>query len=190
MPRTYDNSRRSRLAAETTERIAEMTEILLAGRPIGEVTLQAIADGAGVSVQTVLRHYGSREGCIEAAGKRMLARIDGQRGRTSPGEIDSALVTLLDHYEAEGRLILHLLAQEEMDVTARSAVQQGRTYHRAWVERVFGPCLPSPDREVIDALVAATDLYIWKLLRLDLGRSRDETLSVFHRLVQSTLVIP
>lgn len=188
MPRTYDNSRRSRLAAETTERIAETTEMLLAGGPIGEVTLQAIADGAGVSVQTVLRHHGSRDGCIGAVGERLLARIEDQRGRTPPGDVDAALTALLDHYEAEGRLILNLLAQEESDLTARSAVQEGRDYHRAWVERVFGPRISSSDREVVDALVAATDIYVWKLLRLDLGRSREDTFSVLHRLVHSALV--
>jgi AcrR family transcriptional regulator len=188
MPRTYNNSHRSRLAAETTERIAETTELLLAGRPIGEVTLQAIADGAGVTVQTVLRHHGSRDGCLDAVWERLLARIDSQRGRTPPGDVDAALAALLEHYETEGRLILNLLAQEETDLIVRSAVQQGRDYHRAWVERVLAPRITSADREAVDALVAATDLYVWKLLRLDLGRSRKATFQVLRRLVHSTLV--
>jgi len=187
MPRTYDNSRRSRLAAETSERIAETTETLLAGGPIGEITLQAIADGSGVSVQTVLRHHGSRDGCIDAAGERVLARIEEQRGHTPPGDVDAALDGLLDHYEAEGRLVLNLLAQEATDPTARSAVQEGRDYHRAWVERVFGPRMASHDRDTVDALMAATDIYVWKLLRLDLGRSRSDTHAVLLRLVRSVL---
>jgi AcrR family transcriptional regulator len=187
MPRTYDNTRRSRLAAETTERIAETTEALLASGAFGDVTLQAIAASAGVSVQTVLRHHGSRDGCIEAAAERMLARIEDQRGRTPPGDVGAALHALLNHYEAEGRLVLNLLAQEDADPKARGAVERGRAYHRDWVERVLGPASSSLDRETIDALVAATDLYVWKLLRLDLERSREDTLAVLHRIVLSIL---
>jgi len=187
MTRTYDMTRRARLAAETTDRIIETTEGLLATGPAGEVTLQAIADGAGVSVQTVLRHFGSRDGCIQAVRERVLARIDAQRGGTPPGDIDAALDGLMEHYEAEGRLVLNLLAQEGVDPTVHEAVARGRDYHRAWVERCFGPLLTLPDRQVVDALVAVTDIYVWKLLRLDLGRSKKDTLDVTRRLIHSIL---
>jgi AcrR family transcriptional regulator len=187
MPRIYDNSRRARHAQETAERIVDVTEALLAGGPIAEVTLQAIAEGAGVSIQTVLRHHGSRDGCIEAVGERVLARIDAQRGSVPSGDVESALAALLEHYEAEGRLVLNLLAQEAADSWARHAVEAGRAYHRAWVQRSFGPRFSPDDRELVDALVAATDIYVWKLLRLDLGRSPEEVLSVVRRLVYTAL---
>lgn len=187
MARTYDMTRRSRLAAETTERIVDVTESLFAGGPIGEITLQAIADGAEVSVQTVLRHFGSHGGCIEAVRERVLTRIDEQRGSTPPGDVDAALTALLNHYEAEGPLVLNLLAQEAIDPTAQRVVEEGRAYHRAWVKRCFGPLMPSPDPEAVDALVTATDIYSWKLLRLDLERSKNGTLTVMHRLVHAIL---
>jgi hypothetical protein len=38
--------------------------------------------------------------------------------------------------------------------------------------------------------VAATDLYVWKLLRLDLGRSVASTEAVIARLVRATLEAP
>src|SRR5687768_2438528 len=130
---------RARAAADTAERIAAATEALLASGAIAEVTLQAIAEGAGVTVQTVLRHMGSRDGCLAAVGERVAARVDAQRGHTPPGDVEAALDALLVHYEAEGRLILNLLGQEGSDPTARDAVEQGRAWHRAWVERCFGP---------------------------------------------------
>jgi AcrR family transcriptional regulator len=186
--RTYDMTNRSRQAAETTERIAASTEALIGEISMSDITLQAIADRAGVTVQTVLRHMGSRDGCFEAVGRRVRARVDEQRGQTEPGDVDGAIVSLLAHYEAEGRLVLTLLAQEDAgDSAAQEAAESGRTYHRAWIERCFGPALPRTDRATIDALVAATDLYVWKLLRLDLQRSPTATQAVVTRLVRAVL---
>lgn len=191
MPRTYDNTKRALEAARTTERIVAATEALLADGPIGDVTLQAIAAGAGVTVQTVLRHLGSRDGCFAAVGQRVGARIEAQRGGTRPGDVDGAIAALIAHYEAEGRLVLNLLAQEGGgEAVAREAAEAGRAYHRTWVERCFGPWPQEPDPGLVDALVAATDLYVWKLLRLDLGRSRAATEAVVARLVRSLLEAP
>ena len=191
MPRAYDNSKRARDAARTTERIVAATEDLLAGGPIGDVTLQAIAAGAEVTVQTVLRHMGSRDGCFAAVGERIGARVAAQRGGTEPGDVDAAIAALIAHYEAEGRLVLNLLAQEGGgEAIPREAAEAGRAYHRAWVVRCFGPWNQGPDPEVVDALVAATDLYVWKLLRLDLGRSAEATEHVVARLVRSVLEAP
>ncbi len=191
MPRAYDNTKRARDAARTTERIVAATEALLASGPIGDVTLQAIAAGAEVTVQTVLRHMGSRDGCFAAVGERIAARVDAQRGATAPGDVDAAIAAVIAHYEAEGRLVLNLLAQEGgSEPVAREAAEAGRAYHRAWVVRCFGPWAPEPDPERVDALVAATDLYVWKLLRLDLGRSPEATEAVVARLVRSVLEAP
>jgi AcrR family transcriptional regulator len=189
--RTYDMTRRARAAAETTERIVAATEALLGSAPIGDVTLQDIAAGAGVTVQTVLRHMGSREGCFAAVGERIRTRVEAQRGHTVPGDVDAAIASLVDHYEAEGRLVLNLLAQEGgSDPIPRQAAEAGRAYHRAWVRRSFGPWEAEPEPELLDALVAATDLYVWKLLRLDLGRTVATTEAVIARLVRATLEVP
>lgn len=188
MARSYDMTKRARAAEETTVRIVDVTEALLASGSIEDVTLQTIADGADVTVQTVLRHMGSRDGCFDAVAERVGRRIDEHRAASPPGDIDAALSGLMTHYEADGLLVLNLLAQEAgQDGLAREAAQSGRAYHRAWVERCFGPLLPDSDPEVVDALVAATDLYVWKLLRLDLKRSAAATESVLDRMVRSLL---
>jgi AcrR family transcriptional regulator len=192
---------RARAAAETTDRIVDTAERLLATASLPEVTLQAIADGAGVTVQTVLRHMGSRDGCFAAVAERVGRRIDAHRASSPPGDVDAAIAGLMQHYEADGRLILNLLAQETgQDELARHAAREGRTYHRAWVDRCFGPLLPQaagtdddpsePDPEVVDALVAATDLYVWKLVRLDLKRSAAATEATLGRMVRSLLEAP
>ena len=188
MTRPYDMTLRGQLAAETTERIVDAAEALLGEGPVAAVTLKAIAARAGVSVQTVLRHLGSRDGCLDAVGHRVAERVDEQRSGSTPGDVRAAVAELMRHYEAEGRLVLNLLAQEDGgDPLVRRAAEQGRTYHRAWVQRCFGPLMPDRHETRVDALVAATDLYVWKLLRLDLGRSREATEAVVLRLATAVL---
>ena len=188
MIRTYDMTNRAAHASRTAERITARTEEMLATIPVDEITLQSIAAGSDVSVQTVLRHMGSRDGCFRAVRERVAARIEAQLGHSEPGDVGAAVSELFAHYEAEGRLVLNLLTQENDDeLIAREAVETGRAYHRAWVERCFGPLLTDPDEEVIDALVVTTDIYVWKLLRLDLGRSQDSAHAVITRMVRTLL---
>lgn len=217
MARTYDMRTRARRAARTTDRILDAAERLLAVAPVGEVHLSAIAEGAGVSVQTVLRHMGSRDGCLAEVRRRVAERVERQRGGTPPGDVPAALTALFDHYEAEGRLMLNLLAQEAGgDDLVRAAAAEGRAYHRAWVRRCLLGRSPSSDapgedarsdpsagadgaradaprngpRDDValeDALVAATDLYVWKLLRLDLGRPRQAAEAAVSRAVRALL---
>lgn len=59
----------------------------------------------------------------------------------------------------------------------------GRVGHRAWLADKFAPWLeplPPKAREArLDALVAATDLYLWRLVRVDMGRD----LSAYRKIV-------
>lgn len=188
MTRSYDMTSRARLAAETTRRITEATEGLLIDTPIGDITLQHIAARSDVTVQTVLRHMGSRRGCFDAVARAASARVREQRGRTEPGDVSAAISSLVAHYEAEGRLVLTMLAQEDAgDDIAREASEAGRQYHRQWVLHCFGPALGDRTQVTVDALVAATDLYVWKLLRLDQGRTLAATEAVMVRLVHGVL---
>lgn len=188
MSRRYDMTNRARGAAETRERILDVTEELFATVPFKDVTLQSIAQGSGVTVQTVLRHMGSRDGCFEAMARRLGSRVDKQRGHTAPGDVEAAVDEVLAHYEAEGRIVLSLLGQERSDPQLADAVAIGRAQHRAWVERAFGPRLGTqPSEGTVDSLVLATDIYVWKLLRLDLGRSLEATREIVVKLVRALL---
>ena len=185
--RRYRQSARAEAARETGRRILEAAVALWRERPFDEITLQAIADGADVSVQTVIRRYGSKEGVIEAAIAEEVSGIRAHRDTAPTGDIDAALNVLLDHYEREGEAVLRTLAAEDRFDAARLITENGRRHHRAWCARVFAPWLPPADAPEhtprLDAFVAATDLYVWKLVRLDLGRSRPATRAVFRALL-------
>ena len=84
--------------------------------------------------------------------------------------------------------MLNLLSQERgEDPLAAKVVASGRAYHRAWVERSIAPAGTDMPATTIDALVAATDIYVWKLLRLDLGRSAEAVEAVIGQLVRAVL---
>ncbi|HEX2077248.1 MAG TPA: TetR/AcrR family transcriptional regulator, partial [Longimicrobium sp.] len=156
-------------------------------RPIDEITLADIAERAGVSVRTVIRRFGSREGVIAACIRADAAGIEAERGQALPGDVGEALQVLLMHYERDGDAVLRTLALEEKVPEARAIARAGRAAHREWCARVFAAHLPPAGDDAhavrLDAFVAATDLYAWKLLRRDLGRSVDDTARVIRALV-------
>lgn len=192
--RSYRMTARAEAAARTAREILAAAAGLWRERPVDEITLADIAERAGVSVRTVIRRFGSREGVIAACIEADAAGIAAERDQAVPGDVDGALAVLLAHYERDGDAVLRTLPLEERVPEARAIVQAGRAGHRAWCARVFAPYLPEPGGDgydaKLDALVAATDLYVWKLLRRDLGRSAGETRRVVRTLVDGLLFPP
>jgi hypothetical protein len=96
----------------------------------------------------------------------------------------------VDHYEQRGRPVLLMLAQEPTDPRVARITDNGRALHRAWVEEVFTPLLPTDESDRaagVDLLVVATDVYTWKLLRLDRGLTRARAQQRIERLVRAVL---
>lgn len=168
--RAYNQTLRAQKTQDAEERILGEAERLFATEPFDRVTLDAVARAAGVSIPTLQRRFGSKDGLFAACGDRMRAGVQRQRGAPPAGDVPAAVKELVAHYEAEGAMVWHFLRQEPDVPALGPALAEGRAMHRAWVVTVFGKRL----RAEIDALVAVTDLFTWKLLRIDLGRSRDE----------------
>jgi hypothetical protein len=92
---------------------------------------------------------------------------------------------VVDHYERRGRTALLMLAQEGYDDVARKATDRGKAMHRGWVRDAFAPA--TDDETLLDLLVVASDVYTWKLLRIDRGHSRTVTERRMHQLVDAVL---
>lgn len=75
MPRAARPARRRRDAATSRAAILDAAEVLLASTGAAGIRLQQVAADAGVSHPTVLHHFGSREGLIEAVVARALQSI-------------------------------------------------------------------------------------------------------------------
>ncbi|HYR07475.1 MAG TPA: helix-turn-helix domain-containing protein [Longimicrobium sp.] len=185
---------RAEAAARTGRGILTAAAELWRERPIDQITLADIAERAGVSVRTVIRRFGSREGVIAACIEADASGIVSERDQAAAGDVEGALDVLLAHYERDGDAVLRTLALEEKVAEAKAIADAGRAGHRLWCARVFAPHLPPAKDDAygtrLDALVAATDLYVWKLLRRDLGRSEDDARQVIRALVDGLLSLP
>lgn len=180
--------------AEATERTRRA--ILQAGLDHASATMSvdlALADvarRAGVSVQTVLRHFGSKQGLHSALEAFAQEQVTLERAAPA-GDVVAAVRAVVGHYETNGDWVLAILAQERRDERAREVTDQGRALHRAWVQTAFAPQLaqraPRERAPLVDLLVVATDVYSWKLLRRDRGLSPATVERRILRLVQALL---
>lgn len=162
---------RAQAAEETGNRIVDAAEELFGELLYDQVSLRAVADRAGVTMQTVIRRFGSKEGLFVAWAMRRSQEVRRWRDGAAPGAIADVIRNLMESYEKWGRHQLNLLAQEQRTETIAVAVRSGRVYHHRWVRRVFAPwmdALPAGERDERTAqLTAVTDVYMWKVLRDD-----------------------
>lgn len=189
-PRTYVLRERADQVERTRESLLRACVQLAYEVPLATLTLARVADRAGVSVQTVLRQFGSREGLLDAAHEWGLRQVVAERP-ADPGALDASLEALSAHYEARGDGVLLLLGQESFEPTARLVTERGKDLHRQWVRALFAPWLavaPDPDA-LCDQLVVVTDVYAWKLLRRDRGLDAARTASRMRALVDAVLAV-
>jgi AcrR family transcriptional regulator len=187
-PRPYRMQARAEATAGTRARILRAVLELHVERFHDQITLEAIARRAGVTVQTVLRHFGTRDRLVAAAAEQATRDVVEQRSTAPVGDVAGAVENLLDHYEEWGRSALRLLAQEERVPQLRVIADGGRAAHHAWVERTFGPFLAGTSDQLLrPKLIALTDVFTWKLLRLDLGLDRTETASALASMIRAVV---
>lgn len=160
-----------------------------------DFTVDRVAEMAGVSVQTVLRAFGNRDGLIMASIGTFRADHDSPEAQhiaVQPFSSTAHGVTaLFDDYETIGDRVIRMLAEERRVAGFVEVAATGRAMHRRWVEDGFGPALRAHRArrraEVTTAVVAATDVYVWKLLRRDLGLERAAAEKIVVRLVEGAL---
>jgi AcrR family transcriptional regulator len=173
-PRAYTQRARAESSEATARRIVEAFVDRLLEQWLDEITLDNIAAEAGVTVQTVVRRFGSKEGLLVEAVKTIGAQINAQRA-APPGDIDRLVKNLFGDYERTGDSVIRLLSLEGRHPGLKEVLDFGRGEHRGWVSRAFEPSLsllePSARKSALDALIVVSDVYSWKLLRRDMRRS-------------------
>jgi AcrR family transcriptional regulator len=188
--RAYTMTTRRENAQRTRLRILDATFELWFEKRSVEIVLADVAERADVSVQSILRHFGSKEGLFDETFEHAQLAVDEER-QTPVGDADRAIEVIMSHYEARGDGVLRMLAQEFWNDHARRVTDNGRRMHRQWVETVFAPQLaplsPQSREQRIDLLVVASDVYTWKLLRRDRALSRAETERRMAHLVRAVL---
>lgn len=159
--------------------------------PLNEITLEKIAERSGVTVRTILRKFGSKEGLFEASLKGDIGSMAERKNRTLAGDLDSIMDTLMEEYEATGRAGIRTLAMEFELTQAAEIIAKGRKVHWTWCERVFAPYMDGLDaqkrHEMLGALYVETDVNCWKLLRMDFSYSAEETRQIMHTKLKGVL---
>ena len=185
MARTYTQTARAEATEHTREAILEAA-IARFRRGEFETNLEAIADEAGVATRTILRHFGSKEGLVEAAMAAETAAVRAER-RAPAGDAEAFSRALVSHYEKDGDRVLRMLAAEDRYPLVREATEHGRRVHAEMVEECFAADLEALDRTVraerLALLVAVTDVYTWALLRRRGGLSRTATEAAIRGLI-------
>ncbi|HTA15954.1 MAG TPA: TetR/AcrR family transcriptional regulator [Solirubrobacteraceae bacterium] len=150
-----------------------------------QASLESVAERAGVTKQTALRHFGSKEGLFDAVLRRTSSIVVKERAEAPIGDIPGAVANLMRHYERYGDVVTRLLPYRDAVVRvlgpnhrgslARRAVDRGHEVHEEWVLSTFEPLLERVDEQTrqrrLAQLVAVCDVYMWKILRRDLNLS-------------------
>lgn len=176
MARPYQQGARAEQAEATKTRIFDAAYELLISFSYDEVTLDAVAAKAGVSVQTVLRHVGSKEGLVTAGVERWSPQEDARRV-AAVGDIRAIARILADRYEELGEVTKRYVALGERIPALADAMDRARFGHRAWLEEHFAPWLQVPRAERsrrTAILFSATESYSWTTWRTSFGMTRPQ----------------
>jgi AcrR family transcriptional regulator len=187
-PRRYSQVGRAQASGRTRTALLDAAEAVFFGGDWDQASLESIAARAGVSKQTLLRHFGSKDGLLEAGAERGLATVADERASAPADDIDGAVDNLLDHYEARGDQGLKLAAMDGEGAIAEFG-RRARQLHYDWIDHAFGTWIErarEPER-IRAALIAICDVHTWQLLARDLTLDRAEVHSTLTLMIRRLL---
>ncbi len=158
-----------------------------------KASLEMLAAKAKVTKQTLLRHFGSKDGLLMQAMAQRGQEALNQRWGAPVGDIEGSVENVLEHYDAWGEHSLRIgawLNSGPPDLADLS--QAARQLHYNWVDYAFGPQLEKLDGEARvrsrAALIALCDVHTWWLLSHDLGFDRSEVRATLTKVIERLLV--
>jgi AcrR family transcriptional regulator len=176
---------RALAAAATRQRILDAArELLLAAPSFDDVSLEQIAERAGVALKTVQRRFGSKDALLIAC-----ARGERAARKVTPGDIAAIAHVLATRYEATMDAVVRYLALEARVPALAQVLAGARSAHWRWLEEAFAPHLPARrsrlQRQRVAELLAATDVYAWHSWRRRFGISRDQAEKALTELLEA-----
>jgi AcrR family transcriptional regulator len=187
--RAYKQVARAKAQEQTRETLLQAATEEVEQDSWSQSSLESVAGRAGVSKQTVLRHFGSKQGLLDAVISRTSSLVVKERNQAPIGDIPGAVANLMRHYERYGDIMVRLLPYRDAVVRVMGsegrrgnpltrAVDHGHEVHEQWVLRTFEPQLSDLDPRTrerrLAQLVAICDVYVWKILRRDIGLERPQ----------------
>jgi AcrR family transcriptional regulator len=177
--RPYRQTARAAATQDTGEAIVGAFRALIEQRWYDEISLDEVAASAGTTRQTIIRRFGGKAGLLAAFTDRLAPEIEARRAAAPTDDIAACVAVLVDDYERIGDMVLRFLSLEGRVEEVEPLLEIGRRSHRLWVETTFAPRLSSfaeaERRDRIAALLVATDIWSWFLLRRTQGHSAAAT---------------
>lgn len=186
--RTYQQRQRAQSAEATRQRIIDAARLCLTTAPLSAVSLERIAQEAGVARRTIYLVFGSRVGLFQALEQDVLKRggfvgiqdafNKNTNARTILEEMVPAGVRLLEREQAILRaLYLHSIVDPEAAMLTKH-IDEGRIGGMRYLAQLLveqGYARPDlTTTEVGDILSLLTDFATFDALRTRLGLSPEE----------------
>jgi AcrR family transcriptional regulator len=189
--RAYDMSNRAAQAEATRVRIRQVAVALYREHALDGFTLEEVAARAEVTVQTVLRAFKSKDQLIMTALRVLAEETQPIKIPRTPGDVVEAVTIFFDLYEEVGDFVMQQLGDEPRLPAIKSDMEAGRQGHAKWVEEAFAPQLArttgKAHAQLFNALIVATDVYVWKLLRRDQKLDRADAEAVMGQLINGVV---
>jgi AcrR family transcriptional regulator len=189
--RPYRQQQRAARAEANTERILQAGFDLFLERPLDQITLAAVADRAGVGLQTLIRRVGTKEGLIRAVNEWAGPQVAADRGAPTSADPSAVAAAIARHYERWGEATDRTLRQSDASPALAENAAGGRRAHREWIDAAFHDFLAPLDaearRRLRARLVAVCGVELWLVLRRDEGLSVPEARDVVADLIAGSL---
>ncbi len=171
-PRTYRMTARAEAAERTGERIMDAMLRRYADVPYDRIRLEDVAADAEVTVQTVIRRFGSKHGLLAATVEREFGRLAADRAAALGESPRSTLHSLVGYYEDHGTLILKMYAEAHQAPGVPELAERARAYHVGWCREALAEALgddldPTTRERRLAQVVAVCDATTWRILRHD-----------------------
>jgi AcrR family transcriptional regulator len=189
--REYKQVERAKARERTREALIEAaTAVFFEGNWL-KTSLDSLSRTAGVTRQTLLRHFGSKEGLLLQSVMHGVAQALNQRWSTPTTDIAGVVDNLLDHYEEWGERSVHLGSWQRGPSVLAPFSNAARQIHHDWVEHVFSYWLDPFDKQARArrraALIVLCDVQTWWILSNDLGLPRKEVRAILTDLIERAL---
>ena len=186
--RKYEMSARADAAESTGERILDAMRERFAATPYERIRLEDVAADAGVTVQTVLRRFGSKSALMTRMAQRALQSIAEARAAAAHASPVDTIRALVEHYEVYGSLILKAYSEAPLVDGLPEVAAAGRAYHVQWCRTAFADQLDADQDAAartlrVAQLVALCDATTWRILRFDGGLGAAQTEKALRELI-------
>ncbi|NTW44838.1 MAG: TetR/AcrR family transcriptional regulator [Anaerolineaceae bacterium] len=188
----YSATIQMEIKTHTNQRILAAVKALTLDFWLDEITLFQIAEKANVSIQTLFRHFGSREQLIQHAVNLISADILSQHAIPDEVSVQSIVSNLNEYYDLNGLFIIRLRSQAARLAEFEDFQVGWQNSHHQWIQNSFAIYLQAlttiSQNELADTLFGLTDVHFWYVYHHELRKSRQELNIIWVRILRSLLL--